>query len=118
MKVLVVDDISITRALLRQMLTRANQDVVEAANVQEAVQHLKSSKVDLVITDLALPDGDGMTVLEEAVVCETKPPVLLFTASSDEKTIESARAAGFAKVLQKPLSNVRIMEILSTFAKK
>jgi CheY-like chemotaxis protein len=113
MKVLVVDDISITRALLRQMVTSAGHTAVEAGNVQEALNALTDSPIDLVITDLAMPDGDGIAILEGAGKVSTPPPVILFTASSDEKVLSFAKAAGFKKILRKPLSAQRVAEMLS-----
>jgi CheY-like chemotaxis protein len=115
MNILVVDDISITRALLRHLMEAGHNDVFEAATVQEALTHLHDSEIDLVITDLALPDGDGIAVLEAASKSRRNPQVLLFTASNDEKVISFARAAGFSKVLQKPLCPQRVNQIMAAF---
>lgn len=117
MNILVVDDITITRALLRQMLSAGKHNVMEASNVKDALAILKDSEIHLVITDLALPDGDGIAVLEGAAnVIGNPPSVILFTASTDERTISFAKKAGFAKVLNKPLSAERIDEMLAVCA--
>jgi two-component system, NtrC family, response regulator HydG len=113
MNVLVVDDICITRALLRQMVTTAGHNAVEAGGVQEALTALTENPIDLVITDLTMPDGDGIAVLEAAINTTSPPPVVLFTASVDEKVLSFAKAAGFSKVLKKPLTAQRVSEMLA-----
>lgn len=117
MNILVVDDITITRALLRQMLTAEKHTVMEASSVKEALAILKDSEIHLIITDFTMPDGDGIAVLEGAAnVVGTPPPVILFTASTDERTMSFAKGAGFAKVLNKPLSAERISDMLAVCA--
>lgn len=116
MNILVVDDITITRALLRQMLA-GKHTVMEASNVKDAVAILKDTEIHLVITDFTMPDGDGMAVLEAASNAIGRiPPVILFTASHEERIISFVKGAGFAKVLHKPLSAERIEEMLAVCA--
>lgn len=116
LNILVVDDITITRALLRQMLA-GKHTVMEAATVKDAVAILRSTEIHLVITDFTMPDGDGIAVLEAAAngIIKTSP-VILFTASTEDRILSFARGAGFAKVLNKPLSAERIEEMLAVCA--
>ena len=95
------------------LVTSAGHTAIEAGNVQEALIALTDSPIDLVITDLSMPDGDGIAVLEGAGKIASPPPVVLFTASNDEKVLSFAKAAGFKKILKKPLSAQRVAEMLS-----
>src|SRR5438105_415819 len=53
--ILVVDDVAGVRGLLRKLLARAGYSAIEATNGKEALQLLRTSDVDLVLTDLVMP---------------------------------------------------------------
>jgi len=64
-RILLIDDDALARDMLRQMLERAGYDVVEAASGREGLQHYQATAIDLIITDILMPDQDGLeTILE------------------------------------------------------
>ena len=64
-RILLIDDDALARDMLRQMLERAGYDVVEAASGREGLQQYQATAIDLIITDILMPDQDGLeTILE------------------------------------------------------
>ena len=111
MKLLIVDDASFTRYVLRKMLESAGYEVIEAATIEDGMNALQSEKIDLVVTDLMMPDGDGMAFLESAMDL-TMVPFFLITAAQDEKVLKKARACGFAEVLTKPVNHKEFLTLI------
>ncbi|MDH3236817.1 MAG: response regulator, partial [Alphaproteobacteria bacterium] len=59
-RILVVDDEEIVRFTLRQMLEKEGHEVFEAANGQEALNCFEDSRVNLIITDIIMPEKEGI----------------------------------------------------------
>ena len=64
-RVLVVDDSATILALLRKMLAQNGYIVIEAANVEQAIERIGSAEPELIFLDIVLPDGDGFQVLRQ-----------------------------------------------------
>src|SRR5262245_44352939 len=65
MRVLIVDDSRLARIMLRKALPPSlSTEVIEAANGTEAIRCVQSSRVDLMLLDLTMPDRDGYQVLK------------------------------------------------------
>jgi len=64
-RVLVVEDEPVVREVLVEILGELNQDVVAVASAAEALDLVASAPFDLLITDLAMPDMDGLTLASE-----------------------------------------------------
>ena len=62
---LIVDDEEDLRTLMRLSLMRMGIDCVLAANLAEARQHLKQQRFDICLTDLNLPDGSGLQLVQQ-----------------------------------------------------
>lgn len=104
--VLVVDDSPVSQRLLSYTLQRAGYTVVMASNGCEALDILQDQPVDLVISDLAMPEMDGLTLLE-AIRADQRLRALqlvMLTASGQEHDRSLAQAAGASDFLTKPTS--------------
>jgi EAL domain-containing protein (putative c-di-GMP-specific phosphodiesterase class I)/CheY-like chemotaxis protein len=102
-RVLVVDDENEVRQVMVRMLTSAGYDVCAARDGAEAISMLDREVVDLVVTDLAMPNGDGMSVLRKVRERNEELPVVLVAGAP---TTESAiRAVHYraTEYLTKPL---------------
>lgn len=102
---LVVDDDADQIYILSSHMKRAGINVVEAANGLEALDIIRSSRPDVVITDINMPDMDGIeliTRLKEAASGKP-PPAMAVTASRDKLILERAFSAGAADVVTKPV---------------
>ncbi|BAW02919.1 response regulator with CheY-like receiver domain and winged-helix DNA-binding domain (plasmid) [Thermus thermophilus] len=80
MRLLLVEDEPEVRRLVREVLEEAGWAVDEAAGVAEALGLLEAFPYDLLVLDLALPDGDGLEVLRLVRSREMSLPVLVLTA--------------------------------------
>ncbi len=97
-KILVVDDEQGMRELLSFLLSDMQHEVLTAANLQEALGILraKSSELALVISDLRLPDGSGMTILAETRAINPNIQVIMMTAfATAENAVEAMKAGAY-----------------------
>src|SRR5690349_2737806 len=103
-QVLVVDDEAHIRELLTMTLARMGLDSHCAASTTEALALLGSQKYDLCLTDMRLPDGDGLAVLDYVSRNHPAMPVAVITAHGSAENAVAALKAGAFDYLAKPLS--------------
>jgi CheY-like chemotaxis protein len=103
-KILVVDDVSINRTLLKLMLKRHGLDVQEASNGEAALNILESWKADTILMDLSMPVMDGIeTVKAIRSNSETKTfPKIIAVTATQRYSIEELKEVGFDELMQKP----------------
>jgi CheY-like chemotaxis protein len=113
--ILIVEDDNELREMIRISLTRRKYTVLEAANGKEAILRFKPSITDLVVTDLIMPDEDGLKVIMK--LKELKPSLKVIAISGGGKAgpgsyLNMARALGADKIYSKPFSiNEMILKI-------
>ena len=84
MKILVVDDESRMRKLVRDFLVKQDYEVIEAADGNEAIDKFYSEKdINLVVLDVMMPGMDGWGVCQE-IRKSSRVPIIMLTARSDE----------------------------------
>lgn len=103
-KILVVDDESRMRKLVRDFLVKKEYVVVEAADGQEAIDiFFEQQDICLVILDVMMPKMDGWEVLKE-IRSYSKVPVIMLTAKGDESDELSGFELGVDEYISKPFS--------------
>ncbi len=101
--VLVVDDETSIREFLEIFLTRAGHQVRLAKDVTEAILRFKDEPApDLVITDLRLPRGSGLDVLQHVIKANTGTQVVMMTAFATTETAVEAMRMGAYDYIIKP----------------
>ncbi len=104
LKILVVDDESRMRKLVRDFLVKSNFQVVEAANGAEALDIFFAQKdIALIILDVMMPEMDGWQVCKE-VRNYSKVPIIMLTAKSDERDELQGFDLGVDEYVTKPFS--------------
>ena len=104
LKILVVDDESRMRKLVRDFLTRKNYEVLEAGDGVEAVDiFLENKDVSLIILDVMMPRMDGWEVCEE-IRAYSQVPIIMLTAKSDERDELRGFELGVDEYIAKPFS--------------
>jgi two-component system response regulator PilR (NtrC family) len=102
--VLVVDDESDIRELLGMTLARMGVESHSAATQSEALALLAANTYDLCLTDMRLPDGDGLAVLDYVAKNYPQVPVAVITAHGSTENAVAALKAGAFDYLAKPVS--------------
>lgn len=110
-QILVVDDHVDTCDGMRLLLKRRGYDVVVAHSVAEAVRAARENEIDLLISDLGLPDGNGFDLMREIRSFRQVQGVAL-SGFGMESDIKKSRAAGFTEHLIKPVNIERLDSIL------
>jgi len=105
--ILIVEDEKELREMLRVSLLRRNFSVMEAENGKDAILHFKPSITDLVVTDLIMPDEDGLKVIMK--LREIKPLIKIIAISGGGKAgpgnyLNLAKALGANAIFSKPFS--------------
>jgi CheY-like chemotaxis protein len=105
--ILIVEDDKELREMLKISLTRRKHSVYETENGREAITHFKPSSTDLVVTDLIMPEEDGLKVIIK--LRELKPSIKIIAISGGGKAgpssyLNLAMALGADAVFTKPFS--------------
>ena len=105
-KVLIVDDMKTIRRLTGMFLENRGYNTVFADSAEQAIEKLSSEKPDIVLTDLYMPDTDGITLTENIRSCaETRSVAVLMVTSETNMTIlQKASAAGVTAIMEKPFT--------------
>ena len=103
-KILVIDDESRMRKLVRDFLTKKGYEVLEAANGEEAMEIFYEDKdIDLLILDVMMPKMDGWEVCRE-VRKTSRVPIIMLTAKADERDELLGFELGVDEYVTKPFS--------------
>jgi two-component system response regulator AtoC len=101
-RVLVIDDDAALRFTLEAVLTDGGFTVETADGGTSGIAAFEAHGADVVLTDLAMPDIDGMKVLERIRALDPSVPVMMLTAHGSERVAVSAMKAGAFDYLPKP----------------
>lgn len=103
-KILVVDDESRMRKLVRDFLTRDGYEVIEAGDGSEALDlFFEEKNIDLILLDVMMPKLDGWEVCKE-IRAYSKVPIIMLTAKADEKDELQGFRLGVDEYISKPFS--------------
>ncbi len=113
--ILVVDDSASIRQTVKIALTGQGHEVSEAADGTEGLVKAASAKFQLVITDLNMPQMDGLTMIKQL---RAKPdyagvPILFLTTESDAAIKQQAKAAGATGWLTKPFDSDQLGRVVT-----
>jgi CheY-like chemotaxis protein len=116
-RILVVDDDPRLLHVVSMYLTIEGYDVDAELDGAEGLRSLESARPDLVILDIMMPGIDGLEVCRRI---KTDPrtrsiPVLMFTALSGDDDVESGRAAGADRFINKPFSLVGLATVIRSY---
>ena len=102
--ILVVDDEQQIRQIVRRKMEQCGYVVREAADGSEAIQKLEQDEFDLVISDILMPERDGLELIMFIQRNQPATKVIAISSPSNEVFLKSASALGAARVLHKPFS--------------
>jgi two-component system KDP operon response regulator KdpE len=124
-RILLVEDEDLNRTLVKAVLARAqiqavrDAEVLDAGSLAAARERLHEENVDLVLLDMNLPDGNGLTLARElaaqgSVADRERPAVVAVTASVLPQDRAAAIAAGCDGFLDKPYAAADLVAVVAT----
>jgi two-component system KDP operon response regulator KdpE len=122
LRLLVVEDNELNRALVRAIITRAGDpalrdaQIIEAHTLAQAQAVLSDTAVDAVLLDVQLPDGSGLSLLDElpAQAREKRPVIVAVTGGVMPEQRAAAIAAGCDAIVTKPYVAADLTQTLAT----
>src|ERR1035437_7146926 len=114
-KIITVDDAATMRKMVSFTLKGAGHEVLEAADGHEALNTLKQHSVDLVITDVNMPNMDGLELTRQlrALPAFARTPIILLTTESDPAKKTQGRSAGATGWIVKPFSQEQLLAVVA-----
>lgn len=115
-RILVIDDDDQMRSMLKQTLERAGHEVIDASNGEEGIRLLHESSAEMVITDLIMPEKDGMETIIE--LKREYPDIKIIAISGGSRAMDPrdylhyATQAGVMKTFTKPFDSQEILEAI------
>jgi two-component system, NtrC family, response regulator PilR len=116
-RALVIDDEADIRELLGITLERMDIDVISAPDLATATRHLRSAEFDVCLTDMRLPDGDGLTLVEWIQKNRPQLPVAVITAHGNVQSAVRALKLGAFDFISKPLDLAALRKLITATLK-
>jgi len=111
-RLLVVDDSADTREVLQRVLSRQGYDVLAACDVAEALEILRSARVDLVITDLKMPGASGLELIRHVKEDLRDTEVVTITGYPSLESAVAAVKMGAEEYVTKPFTQEELLAIV------
>ena len=112
--ILIVDDSETVRQVLKLALGNAGYQVVEAEDGFDALAKLSGAQIDMLITDLNMPNMDGLELIKK-VRDEGKhrfTPIVMLTTESSEEKKKAGREAGASGCIVKPFKPEQLLKVV------
>lgn len=113
-QVLTVDDSATVRSVLRMTLEREGYEIIEAENGKRALEIFPDTGVDMVVTDLNMPEMDGIDLIKEV---RKKPgarfmPIIMLTTESQPEKKQEGKKAGASGWITKPFKPEQLLAVV------
>lgn len=114
MRVLTVDDSRTILAMLHHTLSNAGYEVLQAEDGQQGLEVLKTSSVDVVITDINMPVMDGIEFIKHvrSSGLHNSLPILILTTETSQDKRDQGRAAGGTGWIVKPFDPDKLISVI------
>ncbi len=121
--IVIADDSALARMFIRRCLEIAglgDANFFEASDGSEAIVKMKEVKADLLVTDLTMPNMNGIELMRRISVSPrlSGTPVLVVTSAGNEEQRAELMALGATKILSKPISPPMLVEAIHLITKK
>lgn len=112
--ILVIDDSAFQRKILSNTLTGLDYQVITVDNGEEGIKKALESKPDVIITDLLMPEFDGLWVLVQMKAKKIKIPVIVVTSDVQTSTRNDCQKKGAVAFLNKPAKKEELQSAISS----
>jgi len=112
MRILLVEDHHETRQVLTQLLTHWGFEVAAAENLQSGLDQLESGPIDVILSDIGLPDGTGYALVSEARRRGKNILAIALSGLDRPTEVQVAKSIGFDHHLSKPFDCQQLRSLL------
>jgi CheY-like chemotaxis protein len=113
-KILVIDDVAFARNAIALMLKSNGYDVFEAENGKEALDYIESVNPDAVLTDILMPEMEGLETIREIVLAKPNIPVIAMSGAAGSHYLDVAMKLGATTYLEKPFKRAHLLYKISS----
>ena len=113
--ILVADDIDSNFKFIRTLLKPTGANLIWAKNGQEAVDMVKSTKIDLILMDVVMPEVDGFEATRQIKLIDSNIKVICQTAYPEEHTKDQIQKCGMDRYLSKPIAPFCMLKTINEF---
>lgn len=118
-RILIADDSASMRQLVSFALRDAGFEVIESVNGKDALNKMDGTKIDLVVTDLNMPEMDGIELIRQirGKSGYRFTPVIMLTTESQESKKQEGKRAGASGWIVKPFTPEQLIEAVKRFVR-
>ena len=117
-KVLLVDDEKSIRMSLAQSIELAGFEVITCASAEQALEKLRAQWDGVIVSDISMPDMDGMKLMGQISSIDSEIPMILMTGHGDISMAVSAIQQGAYDFLEKPFSPDKLLDVIRRASEK
>ena len=113
--ILIVDDSPSLRQVVNITLTGAGYDVIEACDGKDAISKLDGRKINLIVSDVNMPNMDGITMVQEIKKMSNYKftPVIMLTTESEDDKKNKGKEAGVKAWMVKPFKPNQMLDAVT-----
>lgn len=111
-KILIIDDVPQIRQMVRRVLEREGFEILEARHGGEGIKLIRIHMPDVVITDILMPEMEGIETIRKLVTEYPTLPVIAITGAADTPYLEIALRLGARYGLHKPLDRDQLVKAI------
>ena len=113
--ILIVDDSSSVRTVVGTALKGAGYDVLQACDGKDALTKLDGTKINLIISDVNMPNMDGITFVKEVKKNANYKftPIIMLTTEAEQSKMQEGKAAGAKAWIVKPFQQPKLLDAVS-----
>jgi two-component system response regulator GlrR len=112
LQVLIVDDDQMMAKTLADVLAYRGHRAITAHSAREALAHVESTTFDCVLSDIRMPEMNGLTLYQEMQRRHGEIPVVLMTAYSENQLVQESLRSGVIAVFTKPINLETLFQLL------
>ena len=113
--ILIVDDSSSVRTVVKTALSGAGYNVIEASDGKDALGKLDGTKIHLIVSDVNMPNMDGISFVKEVKKNPSYKftPVCMLTTEAEKSKMEEGKSAGAKAWMVKPFQPPKLLDVVS-----
>lgn len=118
MPILIAEDDELILKTIEHKLVKEGYEVILTRNGKDAIETIKNTEVDLIITDIMMPFASGIEILAAVQSTGKKTPVIMLSSMGQEEVVLNAFSLGAADFIVKPFSPSELMLRIKRFSAK